>query len=125
MSKLVRTLVLGAMLVAMNLAAATAGAQEQTATNAAVERFRASERASQEPTTRVDAAERFRAAERAAREHSTTDAGATPAEATLPARPGEPSWRPGLLLALSVLIAALAAVTATSATRRVRARQAA
>jgi hypothetical protein len=44
MSKLGRTLMLGATLVAMNLAAATAVAQEQT-TDDAVELFRAGERA--------------------------------------------------------------------------------
>ena len=49
MSKLARTLMLGAMLVAMNLAAATAVAQEQTSTDHATELFRAGERASQGP----------------------------------------------------------------------------
>ena len=47
MSKLARTLTLGAMLVAMNLAAA----QEQTTAGEAAERFRAGERALRERTT--------------------------------------------------------------------------
>jgi hypothetical protein len=103
MSKLVRTLMLGAMLAAMNLAAVTAVAQERTSTGHAAELFRAGERAS---TTHRD------------------DVGTTPAEATRPARPAGPLGRPGLLVTLGVLAAALAAVTAARATRRVRARQA-
>jgi hypothetical protein len=86
----------------MNLAAATAVAQERTTTG--------------------DAAELFRAGERASTTHR--DVGTTPAEATQPARPAGPLGRPGLLITLGVLAAALAAVTATRATRRVRARQA-
>jgi hypothetical protein len=113
---------LGATLVAMSLAATTAAAQEQTTTGDAAERFRAGERAARQQTT-SDAAERFRAMERASQAHRD-EAGTTPAEATRPARPDGASRRPGHLLALSVLIAALAAVTATSATRRVRARHA-
>jgi hypothetical protein len=131
MSKLVRALMLGATLVA----------QEQTTTGDAAERFRAGERAARRQTA-TDAVERFRAGERAARERTATDAaerfraserasqahrdeaGTTPAEATQPARPDGASRRPGLLLALSVLIAALAAVAATHATRRIRARHA-
>jgi hypothetical protein len=123
MSKLVRALMLGAMLVAMSLAAATAVAQEQTTTDAA-ELFRAGERAAQQQTT-TDAAELFRAGERAAQQQTTTnDVRATPGEASQRARSAEPGGRPGLLLALGVLIAALVAVTTTHATRRVRARQA-
>ena len=103
MSKLVGTLMLGAMLVALNLAAATAVAQEQPTTNDAVELFRAGERAW---ATRAGSP------------------GTTPAQATQPARPGGPSGRPGILVAIGVLAAAAAAVTTTTATRRVRARQA-
>jgi hypothetical protein len=55
MSKLARTLMLGAMLVAMNLAAGTAVAQAQTATGDAAELFRAGERGLREQTTSVDA----------------------------------------------------------------------
>ena len=120
MSKLVRTLMLGAMLVAMNLAAATALAQEQTTTDDAVELFRAGERAVLEQTTTDDAVELFRAGERAAQEHRD-DVGTAPAEATQPARPAELGGRPGLLVPLGVLAAAVAAVTAT---RRFRTRQA-
>ena len=126
MSKLARTLMLGATLVAMNLAAATAVAQEQTTTDDAAEVFRAGERASQQQTVTDDPAELFRASERALREQTTSDdaVGATPAEAIRPARPAGPSGRLGLLVALGVLAAALAAMTARRATRRVRARQA-
>jgi hypothetical protein len=102
MSKLVRTLMLGATLAAMSLAAATAVAQEHTTD---------------------DAAELFRAGERASQAHRE-EVGTPPAEAPQPARPDGASRRPGLLLALSVLIVALAAVTTTHATRRIRARQA-
>jgi hypothetical protein len=124
MSKLVRTLMLGAMLVAMSLAAATAVAQEQTTTDDAAELFRAGERAAQQQTT-ADAAELFRAGERAAQEQTAiNDVRAAPGEATQPARSAEPGGRSGLLLALGVLAAALATVTAARATRRVRARQA-
>jgi uncharacterized membrane protein YadS len=45
MSKLVRVLVLGAILVVMSLAATTAVAEERTTTADAVELFRAGERA--------------------------------------------------------------------------------
>ena len=45
MSKLVRVLVLGAILVVMSLAATTAVAEERTTTDDAVELFRAGERA--------------------------------------------------------------------------------
>jgi hypothetical protein len=120
MSKLVRALMLGAMLVAMNLAAATAVAQHRN-TDAA-ELFRAGERAARQERTATDAAELFRAGERAAQAHRD-EAGTTPAQATRHTRPDGASQRPGLLLALSVL-AALAAMTARRATRRVRARQA-
>jgi hypothetical protein len=123
MSKLVRTLMLGAMLAAMNLAAVTAVAQERTATGHAAELFRVGERASQERTATGHAAELFRAGERASTTHRD-DVGTTPAEATRPARPAGPLGRPGLLVTLGVLAAALAAVTAARATRRVRARQA-
>ena len=72
MSKLARTLMLGAMLVAMNLAAGTAVAQAQTATGDAAELFRAGERASQQQTATGDAAELFRAGERGLREQTTS-----------------------------------------------------
>jgi hypothetical protein len=121
MSKLARTIMLGAMLVAMSLATATAVAQERTGD--AVELFRAGERASQAQTTTGDAVELFRAGERASQERRD-HVGTTPPEATQSARPAEPGGRPGLLVTLGVLAAALAAVTAMSATRRVRARQA-
>ena len=91
MSKLGRTLMLGAALVAMNLAAATAVAQEQT-TDDAVELFRAGERAVQEQTTTDDAVELFRAGERAWAAHHD-DVGTTPADASQPARPDGPSGR--------------------------------
>ena len=120
MSKLVRALMLGAMLVAMSLAAGTAVARDRN-TDAA-ELFRVGERASQEQTTTV-AAELFRAGERAS-QAQRHEAQTTPAEAPQPARPDEASRRPGLFFALSVLSAALVAVTITHTTRRVRARQA-
>ena len=55
MSKLARALMLGAMLVAMNLAAGTAVAQAQTTTGDAAELFRAGERGLRGQTTSVDA----------------------------------------------------------------------
>ena len=125
MSKLVRTLMLGAVLVVMNLAAATAVAQEQTTTDEAAELFRAGERAVQERTTTDDAVELFRAGERASAAHP--EIGTTPAQATQPARAARaagPRGRPGLLVTIGVLAAATAASTVRSATRRVRARQA-
>jgi hypothetical protein len=115
---------LGALLMAMNLAATTAMAQGQP-TGDALEQFRAGERASRMQPTTGDAAERFRAGERASQAQTATgDAGAAPAEATQPASPAGPGPRTGLLVMLGVLAAALAVVTATRATHRDRTRQA-
>jgi len=126
MSKLARVLALGVMLAAMNLAGMTAVAQAQTTTDDAVELFRRGERASQEQTTTDAALQRV-----LAQEHSY-NFGGTPAAVTSPVRPAEPSRQPGLLVvALGVLAAALAlvgvlaAMTARRASRQGRARQAA
>src|SRR5919112_229572 len=110
MSKLARTPMLGAM----NLAAATAVAQEQTTTDHATELFRAGERASQQQTTTDDATELFRAGERAS-QAQRGDVPSTLAGATPPVRAAGPDGRLGLLIALGVLAAALAAMTARRA----------
>jgi hypothetical protein len=128
MSKLARTLVLGAMLAAMNLAGMTAVAQAQAndARRPPTERqvgesWRQPQVASQEQTA-ADAALR----RQLARERFSIPSG-TPAQVAAP-EPAEPSGQPGWLVPLlAVLAAALAvsgglAVTAAKrASRRVRA----
>jgi hypothetical protein len=128
MSKLARTLVLGAMLAAMNLAGMTAVAHAQAndARRPPTERqvgesWRQPQVASQEQTA-ADAALR----RQLARERFSIPSG-TPAQVPAP-EPAEPSGQPGWLVPLlAVLAAALAvsgglAVTAAKrASRRVRA----
>jgi hypothetical protein len=128
MSKLARTLVLGDMLGAMNLAGMTAVAQAQAndARRPPTERqvgesWRQPQVASQEQTA-ADAALR----RQLARERFSIPSG-TPAQVPAP-EPAEPSGQPGWLVPLlAVLAAALAvsgglAVTAAKrASRRVRA----
>jgi hypothetical protein len=138
MSKLARTLILGATLAAMNLTGMTAVAhaypldpaadhavasQQQNPTDAQ-ELFRRGERASQEQTTSDAAVQAGLAQERY---YSTWGYGDAPAPA--PDEPGgQPDW---LVLGLGVLAAALALSTgmavlaARRANRRVRAGQAA
>ena len=133
MSKLARTLVLGAMLGAMNLAGMTAVAQAQAndARRPPTERqvgesWRQPQVASQEQTA-ADAALR----RQLARERFSIPSG-TPVQVPDPTRDGEPSGQSGWLVAsLAVLATALAlsgglAVLATRrASRRVRAGHAA
>jgi hypothetical protein len=136
MSKLARTLVLGAMLAAMNLAGMTAVAQAQAndagkdAPRPPTERqvgesWRQPQVTSQEQTA-ADAALR----RQLARERFSIPSG-TPAQAPAP-EPAEPGGQPGWLVAsLGVLVAALALIAgvavmaARRARRRVRAGQAA
>jgi hypothetical protein len=120
MSKLIRGLVLGAMLAVLSSAtAAAAPPQHPLSRNEAVKQFRAGERASQEQTT-SDSVKRV--AEAQERYYSTWGYGDTPTPA--PAEPsGQPDW---LVLGLGVLAAALALSTglavlaARRANRRVR-----
>ena len=129
MSKLARTLVLGAMLAAMNLAGMTAVAQAQAndARRPPTERqvgesWRQPQVASQEQTA-ADAALR----RQLARERFSIPSG-TPAQVPAPTQSPEPSGQPGWLVAsLAVLAAALAVsgglavMAAKRASRRVRA----
>jgi hypothetical protein len=129
MSKLARTLVLGAMLGAMNLAGMTAVAQAQAndARRPPTERqvgesWRQPQVASQEQTA-ADAALR----RQLARERFSIPSG-TPAQVPAPTQSPEPSGQPGWLVAsLAVLAAALvvsgglAVMAAKRASRRVRA----
>ena len=129
MSKLARTLVLGAMLAAMNLAGMTAVAHAQAndARRPPTERqvgesWRQPQVASQEQTA-ADAALR----RQLARERFSIPSG-TPAQAPTPTQSPEPSGQPGWLVAsLAVLAAALvvsgglAVMAARRASRRVRA----
>jgi hypothetical protein len=129
MSKLARTLVLGAMLAAMNLAGMTAVAHAQAndARRPPTERqvgesWRQPQVASQEQTA-ADAALR----RQLARERFSIPSG-TPAQVPAPTQSPEPSGQPGWLVAsLAVLAAALvvsggvAVMAAKRASRRVRA----
>jgi hypothetical protein len=132
MSKLARTLVLGAMLAAMNLAGMTAVAQAQAndegkdarrpPTEGQVgESWRQPQVASQEQTA-ADAALR----RQLARERFSIPSG-TPAQAPAP-EPAEPSGQPGWLVPLLAVLAAalavsggLAVMAGKRASRRVRA----
>jgi hypothetical protein len=133
MSKLARTLVLGAMLAAMNLAGMTAVAQAQAndegkdgrrppAERQVGESWRQPQVASQEQTA-TDADLR----RQLARERFSIPSG-TPAQAPAPTQADEPSGQPGWLVpSLGVLAAALAVsgglavMAAKRASRRVRA----
>jgi hypothetical protein len=129
MSKLARTLVLGAMLAAMSLAGMTAVAHAQAndARRPPTERqvgesWRQPQVASQEQTA-ADAALR----RQLARERFSIPSG-TPAQVPAPTQSPEPSGQPGWLVAsLAVLAAALvvsgglAVMAAKRASRRVRA----
>jgi hypothetical protein len=119
MSKRARTLVLAAILAAMNLAGTTAIAQAQPPDG--VERFRRGERASQEQPTTAEAVERFRHSERASQARPTVadDTRRPPTEAqvgeswrqpvNVPVQHAEPSDHPVSLVAwLGVLAAVLA-----------------
>jgi hypothetical protein len=119
MSKLARTLILGAALAAMNLAGMTAVAQAQPPD--AVEQFRRGERASQEQPTAAEAVERFRRGERASQAQPAIadDTRRPPSEAqvgeswrqpvNVPVQHAEPSGQPVSLVAwLGALTALLA-----------------
>jgi hypothetical protein len=134
MSKLTRTLVLGAMLAAMNLAGMTAVAQAQPndpdgkqarrqATEGQVgETWRKHQATPQQQAATDDAVEQFRRGERASQEQTTADAAlrrqlarerfsipdGTPAQVPALTQASEPSGQPGWLVpSLAVLAAAL------------------
>jgi hypothetical protein len=137
MSKLTRTLILGAALTAMNLAG-MAVAQAQPPDG--VEQFRRGERASQEQSTTAKAVEEFRRGERAAQAQGTADAAlqrqlarerfsipsGTPAQVPAPApadQNGPSGWVLASLGALTVVLAlvgGLAVLAARQASRRTR-----
>jgi hypothetical protein len=138
MSKLARTLVLGAMLMAMNLAGMTAVAHAQAndpdgkqarrqATEGQVgETWRKHQTTPQQQAATDDAVERFRRGERASQEQTIPNG--TPAQAPAPPQADEPSGLPDWLVpSLAVLAAALAVsgglavMAAKRASRRVRA----
>jgi hypothetical protein len=139
MSKLARALVLGATLVAMNLAGLTTIAQAQPPD--AVEQFRRGERASQEQSTPADAVERFRRSERASQQQPTiANTRRPPTEAqvgeswrhpgSVPVRPPEPGGQPdwlipaiGVLAAILALVAGLVVLATKRVGHRVRAGQ--
>ena len=75
MPKLTRTLVLGAMLAVMSSATA-AVAQEPTASDQAVQQFRAGERSTQgQPVSPDQAVQRFRAGERSSQAQAASESG--------------------------------------------------
>jgi hypothetical protein len=126
MSKLTRTLILGATLAAMHLAGMTAVAQAQANDDPVMqpptegqvgEAWRHRQPASPEQTAADAALQRVQARER------SSIPNATPAEVPAPV-PARPSRQPGWLIAsLAVLVAALAlagglAVLAATRTRR-------
>jgi hypothetical protein len=136
MSKLARTLILGATLAAMNLAGLTAVAHAQATNEAKDARRPPTERQVGEPWRHAQVPSQQQAAadtahrRELAREHSSIPS-ATPAQVPAPAS-AEPSGTPGWLLAsLAVLAAALALVgglallAAKRAGRRARLRHAA
>jgi hypothetical protein len=136
MSRLTRTLILGAALAAMNLVG-MAVAQAQPPDG--VEQFRRGERASQEQSTPAEAVEQFRSGERAAQQQTAADAAVqrqlarerhsipsgTPAQVPAPA-PAEPNGQSGWLLAslgvlaVLALVGGLAVLAARRASRRAR-----
>jgi hypothetical protein len=143
MSKLTRTLILAAMVAAMNLAGMTLVAQAQPPDG--VEQFRRGEHASQEQSTPAEAVEEFRRGERAAEEQTAADAAlqrqlarerfsipsGTPAQAPAPVRSTEPGGQPdwlvlglGVLAAILALVAGVAVMAARRAGRKVRPSQA-
>jgi hypothetical protein len=154
MSKRARTLILGAVLAAMNLAGMTAVAHAYPL-DPTSQRHRAlgqleslaaadhADAAQQQPT---DAVELFRRGERASQEQTTADAtvrrllarerssipSGTPAQVPAPVQPDEPSGQPdwlvpaiGVLAAILALVAGLLVMAARRAGRRARAGQAA
>jgi hypothetical protein len=111
MPKLMRTLVLGAMLAVLSSATA-AVAQEPTATSQAVQQFLAGERASLgQPVGSDDAVEQFRAGERA----SQAQAAPVPAPS---AEPGTPVALLAALAAAAVLALSLDALAVRRKTRK-------
>jgi hypothetical protein len=143
MSKLTRTLILAAMVAAMNLAGMTLVAQAQPPDG--VEQFRRGEHASQEQSTPAEAVEEFRRGEHAAEEQTAADAAlqrqlarerfsipsGTPAQAPAPVRSTEPGGQPdwlvlglGVLAAILALVAGVAVMAARRAGRKVRPSQA-
>jgi hypothetical protein len=144
MSKLARTLILAAMVAAINLAGVTAIAHAQPPDG--VEQLRRGERASQDDSTPAEAVEEFRRSEHASQEETTADAAlrrvlarerfsipnGTPAQVPVPVQPPEPSGQPdwlvpgiGGLAAVLALVAGLVVLATRRTGRRVRTGQAA
>jgi hypothetical protein len=134
MPKLTRTLVLGAMLAVMSSATA-AVAQEPTASDQAVQQFRAGERSSQAQAAAPDqAVQRFRAGERASQVQSASAAeGSSLAQqrrwyyestrvrpAAVPARTAEPGTPFALLAALAAAAVLALSLDALSERRKTR-----
>jgi hypothetical protein len=137
MSKLLRGIVLGAMLAVLSSATAVA-AQPPDSRNEAVEQFRSGERVSaDQPVVVADAVEQFRAGERAASGQLTLSDEATqqtlaaqrlwyyqstrPAPAAAPAPPNEEDGTPvGLLAALAGAAALSLALDAMLVRRKAR-----
>jgi hypothetical protein len=116
MPKLMRTLVLGAMLAVLSSATA-AVAHEPTATNQAVQQFRAGERATLGQPVAGDAVQQFRAGERASQ--------AQPVPVPAPsAEPGTPVALLAALAAAAVLALSLDALSVRRKARKTMAHQA-
>jgi hypothetical protein len=112
MPKLMRTLVLGAMVAALSSATA-AVAQEPAATDQAVQQFRAGERAPLGQLVSGDeAVQQFRAAERASQAQSQP--------AQVPAPPAEPGTPVGLLAALAAAAVLSLSLDALAVRRKAR-----
>ena len=134
MPKLMRTLVLGAMVAALSSATA-AVAQEPAATDQAVQQFRAGERAPLgQPVNGDEAVQRFRAGERASQSQPVAQAeGSSLAEqrrsyyestrvqpAQVPAQPAEPGTPVGLLAALAAAAVLSLSLDALAVRRKAR-----
>ena len=113
MPKLTRTLVLGAMLAVMSSATA-AVAQEPTATDQAVQQFRAGERASQVQS--ASAAEGSSLAQQRRWFYESTRV----RPAAVPARPAEPGTPVALLAALAAAAVLALSLDALSERRKTR-----
>ena len=134
MPKLMRTLVLGAMVAALSSATA-AVAHEPTATDQAVQQFRAGERAPLgQPVGGDEAVQRFRSGERASQSQPAAQAeGSSLAEqrrsyyestrvepAQVPAPPSEPGTPVGLLAALAAAAVLALSLDALAVRRKAR-----
>jgi hypothetical protein len=142
MPKLIRGLVLGAMLTVLSSAAVAVAQEPPVSRDEAVQRFRAEERAAMDrPVSRDEAVQRFRAGERVAMDRpSSSDEATEQAMAqqrrwyyqsthpvSAPAAPAASSERPGQPVALiaALIAAAVLAQTLDAVSVRRKARKAA